>query len=418
MQRARLGWVEADGALRQAYVQAGTFGELAAAAGVRLAEHDELWLDGAEGAVTRVNASTPLPTASLPTARPRFARPRSWVGAAPPPLRVSVVRAVPVTIDDGSVPYTIFTTAPTIGEALLREGVMVYLGDTVRPSPGAAVTAGVRVEIERSKPVFVTADGRTTHTRTRGKTVGGTLLDLGIPVVGNDRVTPPLDQPVVDQQQIRVVRVSEVTLVESKPIPYESRMVPDDALEIDQQRLAQAGENGEHRKRFKVVYEDGKEVGRNLVDEWVAAQPVTRIVAYGRMIVMRTVETPEGTKTYWRKLRVYTNSYSPARAGTPRSAPWYGRTRIGLPLKKGLIAVDPTVIPLLSWLYVPGYGVGMAADTGGGVKGKWIDLGYSDDDYISWHQWTEIYVLAPPPAAGKIMWVLPNYPPPTFPRSR
>ena len=63
---------------------------------------------------------------------------------------------------------------------------------------------------------------------------------------------------------------------------------------------------------------------------------------------------------------------------TPRSAPWYGRTRIGLPLKKGLIAVDPTVIPLQSWLYVPGYGVGMAADTGGGVNWQGTERGSAE----------------------------------------
>ena len=203
----------------------------------------------------------------------------------------------------------------------------LYLGDHVQPSLGSRVRSGLHVAIERSKPVFVTADGRTTHTRTRGKTVGGTLMDLGILVTDNDRVTPPLDQPVVEQQQIRVVRISHVTLVEREPIPYESIMVPDDNLEIDLQRLAQAGVNGEYRKRFKVVSEDGKEVSRTLVDEWVAAKPVTRMVAYGRKIVSRTLETPDGPVTYWRKIRMYSTSYSPARSGTPRSAPWYGRTR-------------------------------------------------------------------------------------------
>ena len=178
---------------------------------------------------------------------------------------------MPVLVDDGSVPYTIFTTAPTVGEALLRERLSLYLGDHVQPSLGSPVSAGLRVKIERSSAVFVTADGRTTHTRTRGKTVGGTLMDLGILVNGNDRVIPPLNQPVVAQQQIRVVRVLHVTLVEGKPIPYESILVPDDTLEVDQQRLQQPGVNGEHRRRFKVVFEDGAEISRTPVDEWVAA---------------------------------------------------------------------------------------------------------------------------------------------------
>ncbi len=411
--RARPGLVDADGRLHQVFVQAHTAGAVVARAGVRLGEHDELWLDG-----TQVTPDTVLPPSVRPDGPSRFARAHAWAGKDALPVRLHIVRAVPIVVDDGSVPYTLYTTAPSVGEALRRGQVSLYLGDHVQPSLGSRVSSGLHVAIERSKPVFVTADGRTTHTRTRGKTVGGTLMDLGILVTDNDRVTPPLDQPVVEQQQIRVVRISHVTLVEREPIPYESIMVPDDNLEIDSQRLAQAGVNGEYRKRFKVVSEDGKEISRTLVDEWVAAKPVTRMVAYGRKIVPRTLETPDGPVTYWRKIRMYSTSYSPARSGTPISAPWYGRTRIGLKLRKGIVAVDPKVIPLQSWVYVPGYGKAIAGDTGGGIKGKWIDMGFDDFNYESWHRWTDVYVLDPPPAASKIMWVLPNYPPPGYPYRR
>jgi 3D (Asp-Asp-Asp) domain-containing protein len=218
--------------------------------------------------------------------------------------------------------------------------------------------------------------------------------------------------------QVKVTRVAEVTLVESQAIPYESVSAPDDKLEIDATRLAQAGKNGEYRKRWKVRLEDGQEVARNLVDEWQAASPVTRVMSYGRMIVPRTIDTEYGPLTYWRKIRMYATSYSPARSGTPRSAPWYGRTRIGMTLKKGLVAIDPKVIPFHTPLYIPGYGTALAADTGGGVRGKWIDLGYEDGDYQSWHWWVDVYVLEPRPVVSKILWVLPNYPPAGFPKKR
>lgn len=409
--RARPGLVDADGRLSEVYTQADTVGEVIAAAGVQLATGDALFMDG-----LLVTADTSLPAVSSIRPVSRFARGRAWEGTEPPPVHVSLQRAVPIVVDDGGMPYTLFTTAPTIGEALLREHVTVYLGDRVQPGPGTRVSAGMRVVIERSTPVLVTADGRTTHTRTRGKTVGAALMDLGIVLAGSDQVRPALDQKLVDNLPIRVTRVSEVTLVEREPIPYEAILVPDDTLEIDTQRLVEAGKDGEFRRRWKVTYEDGIETARALVDEWVAAEPVTRRVAYGRKLVSRTLETPEGTFSYWRKIRVYANSYSAARSGTPRSAPWYGRTRIGLTLVKGIIAVDPNVIPLRSYVYVPNYGKAIAGDTGGGVRGKWIDLGYSDWDYISWHWWTDVYLLDPPPAANKIMWVLPNYPPPGFPR--
>ncbi len=51
-----------------------------------------------------------------------------------------------------------------------------------------------------------------------------------------------------------------------------------------------------------------------------------------------------------------------------------GITAIGLRAKKGIVAVDPRVIPLGTKLYIPGYGEALAADTGGWVKGNRIDL--------------------------------------------
>jgi 3D (Asp-Asp-Asp) domain-containing protein len=51
-----------------------------------------------------------------------------------------------------------------------------------------------------------------------------------------------------------------------------------------------------------------------------------------------------------------------------------GRTATGIPVGWGVIAVDPSVIPLGTRLMIPGYGEGVAADTGSGVRGAMIDL--------------------------------------------
>jgi 3D (Asp-Asp-Asp) domain-containing protein len=52
----------------------------------------------------------------------------------------------------------------------------------------------------------------------------------------------------------------------------------------------------------------------------------------------------------------------------------HGSTATGIPTAAGVVAVDPAVIPLGTTLTIPGYGVGIAADTGGAVQGKTIDL--------------------------------------------
>ncbi|WP_314065538.1 3D domain-containing protein [uncultured Vagococcus sp.] len=49
-----------------------------------------------------------------------------------------------------------------------------------------------------------------------------------------------------------------------------------------------------------------------------------------------------------------------------------------------VIAVDPSVIPLGSTVYVPGYGTAIAADTGGAIQGNIIDLNMSTADAIQW----------------------------------
>jgi peptidoglycan DL-endopeptidase CwlO len=62
-----------------------------------------------------------------------------------------------------------------------------------------------------------------------------------------------------------------------------------------------------------------------------------------------------------------------------------GRTASGLPVGPGIVAVDPAVIPLGTPLSIPGYGQGIAADTGGAIQGARIDLWFSSNaDALAW----------------------------------
>ncbi len=72
-----------------------------------------------------------------------------------------------------------------------------------------------------------------------------------------------------------------------------------------------------------------------------------------------------------------------------------GITAIGLRARKGIVAVDPRIIPLGTKLYIPGYGEALAADTGGWIKGNRIDLCFEtlEDCYHYGRRKIKIYLV-------------------------
>jgi resuscitation-promoting factor RpfB len=353
----------------------------------------------------------PLPQPVVTLAPQTYDRGYAWKRLLVEPMQLRIHRSLPLTVDDGNLPFIIRTTADTVGEALREAEITLYLGDRVQPSLGSQVSSGLRVFIERSTPIGLTVDGRSLKTRTRAKTVGDALAELKIGVAGQDIVQPALGEAVVQDLQIAITRVREEIAVSEEIIPFETRFEPDPNLEIDTQQVVNDGAPGINRQRFRIRYENGAEVSRELLDSWVAQEATQRMIAYGQRIDPKTATAPDGTQiTYWRRMRVYATSYSAATAGVSRDSPTYGRTFTGAQMRTGIVAVDPRVIPLRSKVYVPGYGYGDALDTGSAILGRHIDLGYADDELVLWTKWVDVYLLWPPPPSHQIAWVLPNYP--------
>lgn len=80
------------------------------------------------------------------------------------------------------------------------------------------------------------------------------------------------------------------------------------------------------------------------------------------------VQTENGSTSYRAVYTMEATAYLPT-DGSPE-----GLTAMGIPATRGVVAVDPRVIPLGSRVYIPGYGVAIAADTGGAIRGERIDL--------------------------------------------
>jgi uncharacterized protein YabE (DUF348 family) len=400
VQRARPVELHMDGRTRRLRTHATAVDQLLAEAGVQLGPADEIWLDG-----RRVEPEDAPRTPSY-RGGPRVPTDAATVD---PPV-IAVRRALSLSLNDDGANTTLFTTSDTVGQVLQEHGILLYLGDEVQPGLQDRVTSGMAVTIDRSVPIQIEADGRTIHTRTRAEDVAGALGQEGIALLGKDRVEPALSTPIRPGGTLRVIRVREELAIEFEPIAFHTEWVPDPEVEIDNIRLVREGQVGLTKRRFRIVHENGQEVDRTLEDVWTEQPPITKTMAYGTKIVIRTLETPDGEIEYWRKMRVYTTSYTAATCGKPRDHPRYGYTRLGKWLTKGIVATDPTVIPLKTRLYVPGYGMAFAADTGGGVKGKFVDLGFDEDNYESWHWWTDVYILTPVPTPGKIRWILPDMP--------
>jgi len=402
-----------DGQIIELRTHAGNVAELLQEAGIELGPYDKALLEGQE-----VN-----PTENLGTSQ--FAGESALSCAAPPncdrlntsemqcddpPLGIAIRRAVPIHMDDGGVPTTVYATQATVGEALRAQNITLHLGDEINPSLSSPASADLHVYILRSKAVDISVDGRLVKTRTREETVNDVLAQEGIALMNKDYTEPRGDAPISDGMDIRVVRMKEEIEIEQEAIPFETAWLPDEGLEIDHQYLEQAGEDGLIKRRFRAIYENGQEMEQTMEDEWVDHEPTTKVIAYGTKIVLRELTTHEGAVKYWRKVRMFATSYTAATCGKSQDHPLYGITRLGWQMGKGIVAVDPRVVNLGSKVYVPGYGLGMAGDTGGKIRGHRIDLGYDEGNLRLWHNWVDVYLLCPPPSKDKIHWVLPNWP--------
>ncbi len=407
--------VEADGHSRHRLTHQTTVAGVLAELNLSLGARDQILING-----LTVPAGSPLPSGQaerLPAnslaglLAASFTPAGAVASSRPAPLQLVIRRAVPLTLHDGQVSATLYTTQPNVGQALQEQGLTIFPGDLVTPGLSTRLSPGMHIYIQRSTPVALAVDGRLIRTRTRRTTVGEVLAQEGVALMGQDYSRPAANQPITAAEVIEVVRVREVNEIEAEYIPFETEWIPDERMEIDQTEVRQAGVTGVIKSRTRVRYENGQEVARKFEDKWLDQPPSKRIVAYGTNIVIRTIETPNGPLEYWRRMAVLLTPYTAATSGKDPSDPLYGITRSGRRVGYGLAAVDPKVIPLGTKIYVPNYGEAIAADTGGLIVGKHVDLAFDEGQPIpDLYGWGDIYILTPIPPAGQIRYVLPQYP--------
>ncbi len=314
-------------------------------------------------------------------------------------LRVRPAVPVTLTLDDRQV--TFYSAEHTLGAALEAADIRLAPQDWVSLDLMTPIEEGLAVEIRRARPVTVRAGERAVAGLTAGITVREALLDLGFTVQNLDFTLPPEDEPIPDDGEISVVQVDEQVVILKDEVPYQNQYVEDPNTVLDQISVVAPGQPGIYATRERIRYADGEEIWRDGLESWQASEAADGVLGYGSKVEIRT-EVVDGQEIeYWRKISVYATSFSPCRLGLGEGV-CNDRTASGLPLQKGIIGVTRNWYNMmrLQSVYVQGYGYGTIADIGSGglyFNHYWIDLGYSDEDYQSWHDWTTMYFLTPVP---------------------
>ncbi|MEJ2747361.1 MAG: ubiquitin-like domain-containing protein [Anaerolineae bacterium] len=334
--------------------------------------------------------------------------PFNQLDETPLPQKVEIGRFVTVTILENGQQNVVRTAVQTVGAALTEAGITIYAADSVTPPLGSWLEPGMTIQVQRSVPLTIQVDGRIIQTRSAHTNALGVLAEAGIGLVGYDYTDPGPETVLQPNDVIRVIRVTEDFRLEDQPIPYQTLYQASDELDLDTQAVISAGVPGILRQRIRVRYENGAEVSQTVDGEWTAREPVNAVIGYGTRINIRTIQTEQGPREYWRVVRMRVTSYTAASSGKSPDNPRYGITASGLPAGKGVVAVDRNIVPWKSQVFIPGYGVAIAGDTGGGVRGRWVDLGFDEDNFESWWGYRDVYFLTPVPAPEDINYLLPS----------
>lgn len=299
---------------------------------------------------------------------------------------------------DGQV---VHTNETTLGAALESASIYLSPADSISQALSTPIEDIVEVTIRRAKPISVTVQGEVITGLTSARTVGDALKDIGQPLQNLDYSIPAADEPLPEDGKIEVVRVSEELMIMTDEVPYENEWVEDPNALLDSISVVQPGQLGIYATRERIRYEGGEEVWRSPQETWQASQAQDGVLGYGTKVEVRTAVVDGQEIEYWRKITVYATSYSPCRSGIDGCST--GTATGILPVQKGVIAVTSRWLTGYGmWgqsVYVQGYGRGVIADAGGGIPGTpWIDLAYSDEDYVPWSRWTTMYFLTPVPA--------------------
>lgn len=229
----------------------------------------------------------------------------------------------------------------------------------------ATVQNGTELTVVRAFPVKVTVDGVASEVMTVQTTAQGLADELGykapnyVPLGDSDTHLQAGSEVAIARVTSRSVKTYE------KPVEVQVIRQRDDSMHVGEQEVVQEGTAGLVSVQEEILYQDGKEIKKQIISQNDIKQMVPTIIKEGSRDV---VETSRGVVRYREVLTMEASAYLPG------DSDGRGITATGMVARRGVVAVDPNVIPLGTRLYIPGYGMAIAADTGGAIRGHRIDL--------------------------------------------
>ena len=257
------------------------------------------------------------------------------------------------------------THARNVGEFLDERGVKLAQDDFLSTPPETAVAAGMRIEYRSAFSVTLAVDGQRLALHCAPATVADFLDRQGVKLGPNDEVSPSLGSRPVPNGIVRVTRVDEWTARVREPIQPGVRHRFDPSLALGKTRTLDPGFPGERELTMRFVKRGDAPAKSTIVASRVVQDARPKIVVHG---IGEFVSLVDGVKDALHvagtAIKMVATAYVPFCSGCS------GITKLGMHAGHGVVAVDPSVIPLGSRLYVPGYGNAVAGDTGGAIRGQ------------------------------------------------